>query len=133
MRRIQRLLSGILALVMILSLGASALAAETEDGKIVILHTNDVHCAIDHVEKDGVVTGAGYSGLAALRAETEAAYGRENVFLVDCGDSIQGQAMGTLTHGEAIVDLMNRVGYDIAIPGNHEFDWGVDNFSQRVL
>ena len=132
MRRIQRLLSGILALVMILSLGASALAAETEDGKIVILHTNDVHCAIDHVEKDGVVTGAGYSGLAALRAETEAAYGRENVFLVDCGDSIQGQAMGTLTHGEAIVDLMNRVGYDIAIPGNHEFDWGVDNFSQRV-
>ena len=133
MRSIRKVLSCVLVLVMILGLHVGVSAAEADDGKIVILHTNDVHCAIDRVEKDGVVTGAGYSGLAALKAETEAAYGEENVLLVDCGDSIQGEAIGTLTHGSALVDLMNRVGYDVAIPGNHEFDWGVTNFSQRVM
>ena len=132
MNGIKKALALLLTLVMVFGLSVSAIAVEADDGKIVILHTNDVHCGIDHVEKDGVVTRAGYSGLAAVKAETEAAYGKENVILVDCGDSIQGQAIGTLTHGSALVDLMNQLGYAIAIPGNHEFDWGVANFSERV-
>ena len=132
MKSIKKTLTLVLALVMILGLGTGAIAAEPDSGKIVILHTNDVHCGIDRVEKDGAVTRAGYSGLAAVKAETEAAYGAENVVLVDCGDSIQGEAIGTLTHGAALVDLMNDLGYAVAVPGNHEFDWGVDNFSARV-
>ena len=127
MKGIKKALALVLALVMILGLGVSAIAAESDDGKIVILHTNDVHCGIDRVEKDGVVTA-----VAAVKAETEAAYGKDNVILVDCGDSIQGQAIGTLTHGSALVELMNRLGYAVAVPGNHEFDWGVENFSERV-
>ena len=50
------------------------------------------------------------------------------VLLVDDGDSIQGEPMGTMTRGEANIRLMNALGYDIAIPGNHEFDYGVDRF-----
>ena len=132
MKSIKKALALVLALVMILGLGVSAPAAESDDGKIVILHTNDVHCGIDRAESDGVITAAGYSGLAAVKAEMEAVYGKDNVILVDCGDSIQGQAIGTLTNGETPVDLMNRLGYAVAAPGNHEFDWGVDNFLERA-
>jgi 2',3'-cyclic-nucleotide 2'-phosphodiesterase (5'-nucleotidase family) len=51
-----------------------------------------------------------------------------HVVLVDNGDSIQGEPIGTMTKGEANIQLMNAVGYDIAIPGNHEFDYGMDRF-----
>lgn len=50
------------------------------------------------------------------------------MLLVDDGDSIQGEPVGTMTRGEANVKLMNAMGYDVAIPGNHEFDYGMDRF-----
>ena len=52
--------------------------------------------------------------------------------LVDNGDAIQGAVLGTLSDGEWIVDIMNQVGYDLAIPGNHEFDFGMDQFLDIV-
>ena len=48
--------------------------------------------------------------------------------LTDSGDAIQGELIGTLTKGEAVTELMNAVGYDVAIPGNHEFDYGPEHF-----
>ncbi len=102
--------------------------APEEAGKIVILHTNDVHCGIDQVKKDDAVTNIGYAGVAAYKTEMEAQYGKENVTLIDAGDAIQGGPIGTLTKGSAIVEIMNKAGYDLAIPGNHEFDYGMDNF-----
>ena len=48
--------------------------------------------------------------------------------LVDDGDAIQGEPIGTMTTGEGIIDIMNAVGYDLAVPGNHEFDYGMDRF-----
>ncbi|MGN8969126.1 bifunctional metallophosphatase/5'-nucleotidase, partial [Intestinimonas sp. HCP28S3_D6] len=127
----KKVLSLALAAAMTVSLAAPALAAEeSESGKIVILHTNDVHCGIDPVtdEETGAVTNMGYAGVAAYKAEMEAQYGAENVTLVDAGDAIQGGPIGTLSKGSYIVDIMNEVGYDFAIPGNHEFDYGMDNF-----
>ena len=50
------------------------------------------------------------------------------MLLVDDGDAIQGEPIGLLTRGEAIIDIMNAMGYDAAIPGNHEFDFGMDQF-----
>ena len=49
---------------------------------------------------------------------------------IDAGDAVQGEVIGTLTEGSAIVELMNSVGYDYAVPGNHEFDYGMDVFKQ---
>lgn len=95
-------------------------AAGAESGEIVILHTNDVHCGID----DNI----GYAGLTAYRDEMAAQYGAKNVTLVDAGDAIQGGAIGTLSGGAFLTDIMNQAGYDIAIPGNHEFDYGMENF-----
>lgn len=103
------------ALCVCLLLSGCARTEQTQD--IVILFTNDVHCAVDG--------SIGYAGLAAYRneAKKDAA-----VALVDVGDAIQGAPVGTVSKGEDIIGLMNAVGYDAAIPGNHEFDYGVDRF-----
>ena len=50
------------------------------------------------------------------------------LLLVDDGDSIQGEAIGILTRGQADIELMNALGYDAAAPGNHEFDYGMERF-----
>ena len=97
--------------------------------KIIILHTNDVHCQIDQKKnKDGIVTNIGYAGVLAYKKEMENLHGINNVTLIDAGDAIQGGPIGTLSKGEYIVDIMNYVEYDIACPGNHEFDYGMENF-----
>jgi len=90
----------------------------TEAKDIVILFTSDVHCGINN--------GFTYAGLTAVRDSLKAA-GNE-VILVDNGDSIQGEPIGTLSRGEAIIKLMNAAGYEVAIPGNHEYDYGMDRF-----
>ena len=85
---------------------------------VVVLFTSDVHCGVDQ--------GFGYVGLMAIKNQFE----REgcHVLLVDNGDAIQGESVGLLTQGEAIIEMMNKIGYDIAVPGNHEFDYGVQRF-----
>ena len=55
------------------------------------------------------------------------------VTLVDCGDAIQGAAIGTLSKGSYIVDIMNQTGYDLAVPGNHDFDYGMDQFLNVIV
>lgn len=118
--KIRKLTAALLSFAMAFTLVVPVAAKEADSKPIVILHTNDVHCAID----DNI----GYAGLAAYKAEMEQAYGADHVTLVDAGDAIQGGAIGTLSDGAFLVDIMNQVGYDIAIPGNHEFDYGMDNF-----
>ena len=112
----KRILSLALTAAMVLGAGAPALAAETPDQEIIILYTNDVHC--------GVTDNIGYAGLALYEKQMkeETPY----VALVDAGDAIQGAPIGTLSEGGDIVSIMNQVGYDFAIPGNHEFDYGMD-------
>lgn len=112
----KRILSLALTAAMVLGAGAPALAAETPDQEIIILYTNDVHC--------GVTDNIGYAGLALYEKQMkeETPY----VTLVDAGDAIQGAPIGTLSEGGDIVSIMNQVGYDFAIPGNHEFDYGMD-------
>lgn len=96
--------------------GSSASAADSKD--IVILYTNDVHCAVD----DNI----GYAGLAAYRTTMQ---NKGNyVSLVDAGDALQGGVLGTLSKGENLVNIMNKVGYDVIVPGNHEFDYGMSRF-----
>ena len=114
----KKLLAVFLALIMLLSFATAEEAAEPALTKnLVILYTSDVHCGIEQ--------GWGYAGLYAVKEY----YAADNyVMLVDDGDAIQGEPIGTMTKGEGIIDIMNAVGYDLAIPGNHEFDYGMDNF-----
>ena len=98
--------------------GEEGQTAQTPKDKVMVLFTSDVHCGVDQ--------GFGYAGLERIRENYESS-GYE-VILVDDGDAIQGEMIGTISKGETIIELMNDLRYDVAIPGNHEFDYGVENF-----
>ncbi len=93
--------------------------AEAKD--VVVLFTNDVHCGIESGDKT-----VGLAGLVGYINYLESE-GKE-VILVDAGDAVQGAPLGGLTKGETITELMAKAGYDVAIPGNHEFDYGMEQF-----
>ena len=106
------------ALMMLFSLTITAAAQEdVGPGTIVILHTNDVHGAID-----------GYAKVSSLKAAYEAA--GADVLLLDAGDFIQGDPTVSVSQGKTAVELMNMAGYDAATIGNHEFDYGYANFQE---
>lgn len=119
----RRLLSFFLCLLLLVSVSIPAYAvAEEKSNDIVVLYTNDAHAYID-----GPLS---YDTISALKKQLEKQY--RYVLLVDAGDHLQGTAYGSTDQGASIVQLMNRTGYDLAVPGNHEFDYGMDAFSQRV-
>ena len=117
-KKLSCLLAALLAAVLLLG-GCNAGKAKDD---IIILYTNDVHCAID----DDI----GYAGLAAYRewCEQSASY----VTLVDCGDALQGDVIGTVSKGEIPAELMKRVGYDFAVLGNHEFGYGMEQLDRLM-
>lgn len=117
-----------IAAVVIVILCSAAVAfvltkPDSGDATFTIIHTNDTHCFFDG---DG---GVGLSTAAALREEYS---GSRPVFTVDAGDFLQGNSYGTMTVGEGSVRVMNAVGYDFAVPGNHEFDYGLDVLLERA-
>lgn len=128
----KKMLAILLACAMVFSMTLTVSATDATDStgstdssdsavsseEVVILHTNDTHCDIEN--------GFGFAGVAAYLEDMEAVYGEDNVTLVDAGDAVQGGAVGKLTNGEAIIELMNAVGYDIMTLGNHEFDYQVE-------
>ncbi len=114
----KKFLALLMAAMMLFSVAAMAEEAPAGLTKnVVVLFTSDAHAGIDQ--------GWGYAGVAAIRDGLAV---NNHVVLVDNGDAIQGETIGTLTNGKALVELMNVVGYDVAVPGNHEFDYGMDNF-----
>ena len=121
----KKLLALLLTFALALAFVPAALAeGEVEAGDIVILYTNDVHCSVDQ----NVNKNMGYAGVAAYKADMKAI--TSNVALVDCGDAIQGEAIGTLSKGRYLIDIMNASGYDYAVYGNHEFDYGMSRIQE---
>ena len=106
------------------SVGAPAAFAEEtncffgDKADVTILYTNDVHTYIDNKSPKPT-----YAAIAALKKSIEDT--GWDVLLVDAGDHIQGTAYGSMDDGATIIELMNEAGYDLATPGNHEFDYGM--------
>ena len=130
----RKFLSVLLAMAMVFSLTVTGFAIEdtattrepevmTEEatmaGKTVILHTNDVHGAVE-----------GYAYIAQLKADYEAK-GAE-VILVDAGDFSQGTTYVSSTKGADAVAMMNAAGYDVVTLGNHEFDYGYAQLKENM-
>ena len=86
---------------------------------IVIIHLNDVHCGVDDT--------IGYDGFTLYRDELKTKY--KNVITVDVGDHIQGGTLGEISFGNAIIKIMNKVGFDVAVIGNHDFDYGIEQLN----
>lgn len=117
----KRFLAAMLAVILVLCALPVLAAEETKTNDTVVLYTNDTHCGVDAGTPEGSM---GFANLAALKKELAAQH--ENVLLVDAGDAIQGEAIGTLSNGGYLIDIMNQVGYDLATFGNHEFDYGME-------
>ena len=133
----KKIFSLLLVLAMALSLaGTPVFAAEDTDatpipelslelgdltGTLVIIHTNDTHGA------DVAVPGnsLGTAGIARLVRDYEEA-GAE-VLLISAGDGIQGDPLVNLSSGKTAINFMNLAGYNMMVPGNHEFDFGYLN------
>ena len=120
----RKALALLLSVVMSLSLLVSTAWAEdpvTQDlaGKTVILHTNDVHGAIQD-----------YAKVAALKADYEAR--GAIVYLVDAGDFSQGSVYVSLNKGADAITMLNAVGYDFVTLGNHEFDYGAQQLADNL-
>ena len=130
----RKFLSVLLAMAMVFSLTVTGFALEdtadtrepevmTEEatmaGKTVILHSNDVHGAVE-----------GYAYIAQLKADYEAK-GAE-VILVDAGDFSQGTTYVSSTKGADAVTMMNAAGYDVVTLGNHEFDYGYAQLKENM-
>lgn len=129
----KKLLSLILVLALAMALGAPAFAVYYNDllpavrtmpgsyeGKTFIIHSNDVHGAVD-----------GYAYMTALR-DLFLGRGASDVVMVDAGDFSQGSIYVSTTKGKAAVDMMNAAGYDVVTLGNHEFDFGYAQLMENL-
>lgn len=123
----------ITSLSLILLLGMTACnkdSSQTDDNQqttsnrenIVISFTNDDHCGIEE--------NLGYAKIKAYADEMRE--NNEYFTLCNTGDFIQGSTIGTVTQGEAIIDIMNEISYDIVTLGNHEFDYGINRLNELM-
>ncbi|MBE6246084.1 MAG: bifunctional metallophosphatase/5'-nucleotidase [Bacteroidales bacterium] len=115
--KIEARLLCLLAVLFVVGFAKSDKGTQLPQSPVVILFENDVHCAVE-----------GYAKMAALKAEEQVH--TPYVTVVSSGDFVQGDVIGSVTEGESIVGIMNRVGYDFVAPGNHEFDFGMERLQE---
>lgn len=125
----KRIVSLFLLIVLILGIFPTPIqegvfAADEFIKRLTIVHVNDVHGRI----KEGDYDGMGYSKMATklnmLRQENP------NLILLDAGDTIHGLPIVTVSRGESMIKLMNQMGFDAMVPGNHDFNYGYDRLVQ---
>ena len=138
MKHGKKLLSVLLALVMVLALLPSAAFAAEGEKHITILGTSDMHGNIwgfsyeDSKETDNNGMARLYTYIQQVRAENP------NTILIDAGDDIQGTIMTDDIYNKIpeephpVVAAMKYMGYDAMTLGNHEFNWGIDTM-QKIL
>ena len=119
--------AGVTTAAAAMAVGAPAASAcwTGEKSEVTSLYTNDVHTYIDKQAPELT-----YAAIAALKQSYQNA--GKKVLLVDAGDHVQGTAYGSMDEGASIIELMNAAGYDVATPGNHEFDYGMDRAKELM-
>ena len=123
---------------MLLSAGISTMAspqillANEVKNQLTILHTNDVHSHIEPFsEVDKKYPGLGGAEYRATIIENIRKK-KEHVLLFDAGDIFQGTPYFNFFHGDLEIDLMNKMGYDAATIGNHDFDGGMESLARQI-
>lgn len=120
-------LSLLLALLMMVTTVFTSLPVAAEEAKdakttkheIVILHTNDVHARVKADEREKAI---GYGKIKTYKDELVKE--GKTVLMLDAGDTLHGTTFATISRGDSIVKLLNEVGYDYMVPGNHDFNYG---------
>ncbi len=90
-------------------------------GKTVIIHTNDIHGKVLYGQSQSL----GIKTVAALKEKCLKA--GANVILLDAGDTLYGTTIANYNKGSSIVELMNAVGYDAMVSGNHDYELGYEH------
>ncbi len=122
----KKIFCSILLIIFILILSSCG-----KNEEIKILYTNDIHGYIANQKED-----ENKNKIPLLRLNNIAAYKKKliadnnNVLLFDAGDEIQGSVYGSLDKGVEMIKILNKVGYNLAVPGNHDFDFGMDGFKR---
>ncbi|MCR5760990.1 MAG: bifunctional metallophosphatase/5'-nucleotidase [Sphaerochaetaceae bacterium] len=111
-----------LTLLFVLLSTAMLFAGGSKEEPIYILYTNDIHC--------GYNKNITFPAVAEYKQSLEAE--SPYVTLIDNGDAIQGETVGTVSRGEYLIEMMNAAGYDFGIFGNHEFDYGMDRLAELI-
>lgn len=114
------ILSFVLALGIIVAPLNSTVFAEEAEKQIIIVHTNDTHSRL----KEGDYDGMGFAKIATKVKEIRKE--NENVLLLDAGDTLHGLPIATISKGETVIGIMNSMGYDAMVLGNHDFNYGYD-------
>lgn len=120
MKKLKRYILLAVCTILLMACGSTRTITQSQqkERSIVILYENDVHCGIN-----------GYAKLAGLR---DAISDTADVAVVSCGDFLQGDIAGAISHGQYIIDIMKTVGYDAITLGNHEFDYYVPRMQELL-
>jgi len=116
----KRVLIVTMVFVLMFSLLGVALAQEMD---FTVLFTNDTHGRVE----EGGYAGMGFPKLATLVKDYRS---EGDVLLLDSGDTFHGQTIVNLNEGEAIVHIMNEMGYDAMTLGNHDFNFGQERIKE---
>jgi len=111
----------------------------SEDMKLDIMFTNDVHGGIDRAAATFINPSfppmLGGGGVAATIIKQVRALGDDQVrsnLLLDQGDFFQGHPIGTVTKGKAVIEYMNDIGYNVMTLGNHDYDSGQTTLEEAL-
>lgn len=127
---IHRFLSFVAAILAASALGVSTGRAELREA--VILYTNDFHSAVDPIPAYWMEGAPRLGGAAQISSLINQIRSREPAaFLFDTGDMFTGM-LSFLTKGEALMEMMRAMEYDALGIGNHEFDYGAENFERLM-
>lgn len=115
-------LSAFLVLTLIFTIFGTTmvLGAQEETTHLTIVHTNDLHGRVVEGDFDGMGFGKIATLLDQLKEENP------NTLMLDAGDTVHGLPFATMMKGESMLNLMNKIGYDAMVPGNHDFNYGQD-------
>lgn len=117
-----------LALVLGIFLGfAPQTAFAAESTSLTILHVNDVHGRVEYASPEENDPSIGFAKMKTKVDEWRAE--KPNLLLLNAGDTLHGTVDINLSEGKSMIDLMNLMGFDAMVPGNHDFNYGY----QRLL
>lgn len=122
-KNFRKKLAVLLLLTMVVSLvgpGFSEISLASKSSKLTIVHLNDIHGRVKEDDYEKAI------GFPKLKAKLDELRGQGEVLVLNAGDSLHGNTIINLSQGASMVDLMNRLGFDFMVPGNHDLNYGYE-------